>query len=393
MSGRAMASSGNSAKAKTVVALVECPDYDDARVLAALRRGLDLLGGIDRFARPQEKILLKPNVLVGAVPEKNITTHPAVLKAMGILCQEGKTKVSFGDSPGFGSATGAAAKAGLAAAARAIGMEQVDFSTPAQVSFNEALIAKQLVLAKGALESDGIISLAKMKTHGFMRITGAVKNQFGCVPGLRKGEYHLKMPRAEHFAAMLVDINRYLKPRLYVMDGIMAMEGNGPGSGTPRRMNVLLLASDPVALDAVFCRLIHMPPDFVPTMKPAAESGLGTWNENEIEVRGDELSRLACPGFQVVRQPAAPFDRSFPYYLKKWITPRPFIDYQKCENCGVCSEVCPLEPKAVQRPLQNQNAKPIYDYKRCIRCYCCQEMCPYGAIAIHRPFLNRLIQR
>jgi uncharacterized protein (DUF362 family)/NAD-dependent dihydropyrimidine dehydrogenase PreA subunit len=388
-----MAGSEDNPGAKAAVALVACPDYDDARVLEALRRGIGLLGGIGLFARRTEKILLKPNLLTGAVPEKNVTTHPAVLKAMGALCQEAGARVAFGESPGFGGATGAAAKSGLAAAARAIGMEQADFSTAVQVSFNEALIAKQLVLAKGTLETDGIISLAKMKTHGFLRITGAVKNQFGCVPGMRKGEYHVKMPRAEHFAAMLVDINRFLSPRLYVLDGIMAMEGNGPGSGKSRHMGVLLLSSDPAALDAVFCRLIHLPPQYVPTMRPAAESGLGTFDENEIEIRGDELSRLACPDFKVVREPAASFDRSFPYYLKKWITPRPEIDYPLCMNCGVCTAVCPLEPKAVRPPASSPAAKPIYDYQRCIRCYCCQEMCPHGAIFIRRPLLSRIIHR
>lgn len=379
--------------AKTKVALIACPDYAEELVLRALRKGIDLLGGISRFARPGEKILLKPNILNGAAAEKCVTTHPSLLKAMGALCQEKGARVNFGDSPGFGSAQTAAARSGLAAAARELGMEQADFNTPVQVSFKEALIAKQLVLAKDALETDGIISLAKMKTHGFMRITGAIKNQFGCVPGIRKGEYHVKMPRAEHFASMLVDINRFLKPRLYVLDGIVAMEGNGPGSGTPRRMNVLLLSSDPAALDAIFCRLIHLPARYVPTMAPAAASGLGRYRENEIELCGDEISRLECPDFKVVRQPAVPFDRSFPYYLKKWISPRPFIDESLCENCGICTEVCPLEPKAVQQRTDGKNSLPVYDYERCIRCYCCQEMCPSGAIAIKRPLLSRILHR
>jgi uncharacterized protein (DUF362 family)/ferredoxin len=376
------------------VALVECPDYDDGRVLSALRRGVDLLGGIQRFASSAERILLKPNMLSGAAPEKNVTTHPAVLKAMGRLCLEAGARVRFGDSPGWGSGQSAAARCGLAAAAAEIGMEQADLSVPAQVRFNEALVAKQLVLAREALEADGIIGLSKMKTHGFMRITGAVKNQFGCVPGIRKGEFHVKMPRAEHFAAMLVDINRYLRPRLYVMDGIVAMEGNGPGSGTPRRMGVLLLSGDPVALDAVFCKLIRLPAEFVPTMKPGAESGLGTWADGEITVLGDEVSSLSCPGFKVVRQPAVTLDRSFPYYLKKWLTPRPYIKAALCQRCGVCTEVCPLEPKAVAPALPgDKKTPPLYDYERCIRCYCCQEMCPHGAVAIRRPLLSRIIQR
>jgi uncharacterized protein (DUF362 family)/Pyruvate/2-oxoacid:ferredoxin oxidoreductase delta subunit len=277
--------------------------------------------------------------------------------------------------------------------ANELGLEQADFQTPITVSFNQALIAKQLVLAKGALEADGIISLAKMKTHGFMRITGAVKNQFGCVPGLRKGEFHVKMPTAEHFAAMLVDINRYLRPRLYVMDGIVAMEGNGPKSGQPIKMKVLLFSSDPVALDAVFCRLINLSPAYVPTMKPGSESGLGTYQDSQIQICGDSVSDLVRPDFQVIRQPAVTFDSSFPYYLKNLIAPRPFINYSLCENCGVCTKVCPLEPKAVRPSNDCKETKPGYDYQRCIRCYCCQELCPAGAIAIKTPLLGKIIHR
>jgi uncharacterized protein (DUF362 family)/NAD-dependent dihydropyrimidine dehydrogenase PreA subunit len=377
----------------TKVALIACSDYDAERVFYAVQKGVDLLGGISRFVSTNEKILLKPNLLTGSAPEKAITTHPSLLKAMALLCRQNGAQVSFGDSPGWGNPQTVAAKSGLSAVAKEIGLEQTDFNTPVTVSFNEALLAKQLVLAKGALEADGIISLAKMKTHGFMRITGAVKNQFGCVPGLRKGEFHVKMPTAEHFAAMLVDINRYLKPRLYVMDGIVAMEGNGPKSGNLRKMKVLLFSSDPVALDAVFCRLINLPPAYVPTMKPASESGLGTYQDAEIEICGDSISDLACLDFKVIRQPAVTFDRSFPYYLKNWIAPRPFIKYELCTNCGVCTTVCPLEPKAVRRVDNHKETKPGYDYRHCIRCYCCQELCPSGAIGIKTPLLGKIIHR
>jgi Pyruvate/2-oxoacid:ferredoxin oxidoreductase delta subunit len=201
------------------------------------------------------------------------------------------------------------------------------------------------------------------------------------------------MPQAEHFAAMLVDINRFLKPRLFILDGIVAMEGNGPKSGNPRKVNALLFSSDPVALDAVFCRLIHLSPEYVPTMKPGRESGLGTYLDSEIQLCGDSILDLACPDFDVVRRPAVTFDRAFPYYLKNWISPRPVIDYLLCENCGVCSEVCPLQPKAVRRADNRKGTKPSYDYNRCIRCYCCQELCPHGAIAIKRPLLSRIIHR
>jgi formate hydrogenlyase subunit 6/NADH:ubiquinone oxidoreductase subunit I len=135
-----------------------------------------------------------------------------------------------------------------------------------------------------------------------------------------------------------------------------------------------------------------MPAHHVPTMNPAARSGLGRTRDDEIEVCGDEISRLECPDFEVVRQPAVATDRSFPYYLKKWVTARPFIDPALCVNCGICTDVCPLEPKAVQKKPGDADARPVYDYPRCIRCYCCQEMCPHGAISIRRPLLSRLIR-
>jgi uncharacterized protein (DUF362 family)/ferredoxin len=388
-----MAGAENKVLQKSTVCLIECPDYNPERVFQAVRKGIDLLGGMSRFVSPTEKILLKPNILSGSNPEKAVTTHPSLLRAMALLCQQNGARVSFGDSPGWGNPHTMAAKAGFDAVAKEIGLEYADFQIPVTVSFNEALIAKQLVFTRGALETDGIISLAKMKTHGFMRITGAIKNQFGCVPGLRKSEFHVKMPTTEHFAAMLVDVSRYLRPRLYVMDGIVAMEGNGPGSGNPRKMRALLFSSDPVALDAVFCRLINLPSKYVPTMQPAAETGLGTYQDSQIEICGDPVSSLACPDFRVVRRPPITFDRAFPYYLKNQITPRPAINTALCKNCGVCTEVCPLEPKAVLPQPGQRKPQPVYDYKRCIRCYCCQEMCPHGAITIKRPLLSRLIHR
>ena len=378
---------------KSKVSLVECRDYDPERVFAAVRKGVDLLGGISRFVAAYEKIVLKPNLLAAAAPEKAVTTHPSVLRAVALLCLQQQARVSYGDSPAWGSPQSVAARAGLDAVALELGLPLADFTTPATVSFNQAAIAKQLILARGALEADGIISLAKMKTHGFMRITGAVKNQFGCVPGLRKGEFHVKMPSTGHFAAMLADINRFLKPRLYVMDGIVAMEGNSPRSGNPRPMNVLLFSSDPVALDAVFCRLINVSPEHVPTMKPAAEGGLGTYLESEIDICGDPFSHLVCPDFDVLRQPVLGWDNAFPVFLKNWISPRPVIDYPLCKNCGSCTDICPLEPKAVRPANDDKETKPSYDYQRCIRCYCCQELCPHGAISIKRPLLSRLIHR
>ena len=198
------------------VAVVRCENYQPDRVATAVKKGINLVGGVSSFANPGEKILLKPNLLVGDKPEKGATTHPQVLQAVGQVFKERGAALSYGDSPGLGKPGRAAQQAGYKDAADSVGMRLADFQTAVTVAFPEALLAKQLVLAAGALEADGIISLSKMKTHGFTRVTGAVKNQFGCIPGLRKAEYHVKMPDVYDFSRVMVDINRYLKT--YILD-------------------------------------------------------------------------------------------------------------------------------------------------------------------------------
>lgn len=353
------------------------------------------MGGIPAFAQAHEKILLKPNLLAGSHPDKLVTPYPTVFQAVAEIFKAADADMFYGDSSGIGSLEWVARQAGIKEVADNLGIRPADFRTTVPVSFPGALLAKQLRLAAGTLEADGIVSIAKMKTHGFTRITGAVKNQFGCLPGLQKAEFHVKMPDVYDFSRVLVDINGYLKPRLrlFIMDGIIAMEGNGPRGGEPSAMKVLLFSTDPVALDAVFCRLIDLNPEFVPTMKFGEESGLGVYKPGEIQIIGDDIDPLINKNFQVVRRPPERFASagSFPPFLKNRISPRPVINYDRCINCDNCVQMCPVTPKAVNHPKGNTEQKPVYDYKQCIRCYCCQEICPEKAITIKIPLLGRLI--
>jgi len=246
-------------------------------------------------------------------------------------------------------------------------------------------------VAAAALDSDSIINICKMKTHAFTRITGAVKNLLGCVPELLKADWHVRMPDIRHFAAGLIDLAMALPARLHLMDGIQAMEGNGPSGGKPRQMGVLLFSTDPIALDAVFCRLIDLKPEYVPTMAPGKEAGLGTFLANEIELLGDSLAESIALDFQVVRRPAERAIQNYflPGFLQKLISPRPMISASACTRCGICIESCPVKPKALFRSCSAE--LPRFLGKNCIRCYCCQENCPEKAISVYRPPLARLV--
>lgn len=258
------------------VALVRCASYDSDEVAAAIRRGFALLGGAERFVSPGEQIVLKPNLLVPRTPNRAVTTHPSVFRAVADELQSAGAILTYGDSPGFGTTEAAARRAGIAAAAKSLSIPVADFGTGESIPFPDGHLIKHFTIARGVAVADGLISLPKMKTHGLTRMTGAIKNQFGCIPGTLKAEFHARLPNADFFSQMLVDLNRCLGPRLFVMDGVVAMEGNGPQGGTPREMNVLLLSDDPVALDTTVCRMMALDPKLVPPLVYGERLGLGT---------------------------------------------------------------------------------------------------------------------
>ncbi|MDD5264201.1 MAG: DUF362 domain-containing protein [Candidatus Bipolaricaulis sp.] len=375
----------------STVALVRCTSYRDDEVDAAVRRGLDLLGGALRFVRPGESVVLKPNLLVGREAERAVTTHPSVFRAVARALGDAGVRLSYGDSPGFGRTENVAGRAGIADVARELAIPVADFGSGETVSFPDGHLIKQFTIAHGVLDADGLVSIAKLKTHGLTRLTGAIKNQFGCIPGMLKAEFHARLPNADLFSQMLVDLNLLLRPRLSVVDGIVAMEGNGPQSGRPRSMNVILLSADPVALDATICRLIDLDPRLVAPIAYGEAFGLGS--AKAIDVVGDPVDGFVVPDFDVQRSSRATAGRPgrVGRIARCLIVPRPVIRSEACTRCGTCVRVCPVTPKGVE--FAANGSPPAHHYDRCIRCYCCQELCPEGAIEVDVPPLGRLIHR
>ena len=386
---------------KHTVALIPLSAYDQEQTDAAVRQGIALLGGIGKFVKPEEKIVLKPNLLVRALPQKAITTHPAVFEAVcRLLREEGYKHLSYGDSPGNPTTTPdkAAEGAGIAEAAAKYQVEKADFASGSVVPFPEGHAAKSFYLCKGVQEADALINLCKMKTHALERITGAMKNLYGCITGVNKAAGHAAFPNSEVFADMIADLNMCIRPRLHIMDGVVAMEGNGPSSGTPVNMNVLLFSADPVALDTVFAHLVHLDPEAVPTCVSGARVGLGVMDAESIEVVTPEgtltlqetQAKFGKADFDVFRGKALKKGTLSAFMpLLPFLQHRPKADMKKCIACGICEESCPVPEKAVH---SGHGQKAKYDYKKCIRCYCCQEMCPAKAITVHRPLLGRILK-
>lgn len=390
---------------KSKVVIIECKDYEQEHVDRAIKVGMELLGGIDLFFQKEEEILFKPNLLVKASPEKCVTTHPAVFRSiLKLLHEEGYAHLGYGDSPGnpIGGVEKTSEGSGLKQVADQYQVPLKNFMEGIDVEFPEGNVCKKFTLCKAVTEADGIINLCKMKTHQLERITGAVKNTFGCVYGINKMAFHAKYPDADTFGKMLADLNLLVKPRLHIMDGIMAMEGNGPQSGTPASMGVLILSADPVAVDTIFCRLVHLNPALVPTNIHGETYGVGRMNLEEISIWTEEgeadieeiVSRFGNPEFDVYRgisdETQLNMLKPFIPLLKK----RPVIRKEKCISCGICVESCPIGSTALKFPAQKTGKKvPVYNYDNCIRCYCCQEMCPQKAIDVKVPLLAKLMDR
>ena len=380
--------------AKSKVAIVRCESYDEETVYRAVKKGISLIGGVESFVRKGEKILLKVNNLAGDIPEKAVTTHPSVLNATIKVFLKNNISIFYGDSPGFEKPANGLTKSGLKQIGDRYNLELGDFENGKAVEYPQAMVCNKFNIANACLEADGIINLSKMKTHGLARITGAVKNQYGCVFGLHKAGFHVKYPNAITFSKMLVDLNNLLKPRLCIMDAIVAMEGNGPRGGEPVSMNCIIISTDPVAVDATFCRMININPSFIPTNKYGKLSGLGNYDLKDIDYVGEPWKSFVSKKFKVDRTPVgASVLRSASPAIRNAFYDKPVIEPSNCTKCRICVDACPVDGKALQFRTVNgkldKKNPPIYDYDKCIRCYCCQEMCPFKAIYLKKPLPNR----
>jgi len=388
---------------KSKVALVKCISYEETEVQQAVQTAIELLGGLDnvmetRGLDKKSHLVLKPNLLAKTPPEKACTTHPAVFKAVGKTLQEGGYgNLTYGDSPASPvmKPEKIAEECGLTKPAEELGIPFGDFEHGTEVEFPQGRTAKKFVICEEILAADGIINVCKMKTHQLERITGAVKNIFGFVYGINKAASHAKYPTAEIFAKMMADLNNFIPPVLHIMDGVVAMEGNGPQSGTPTQMNVILASQDPVALDTVYCHLVNLDWNLVPTNVFAASQGVGTAQNIEIiTIDGiitpqEAFDRYGSGEFNVQRAREYRGALEQVRFLKPILEKKPIVKKELCVGCGVCVDTCPVDGKAIKLV----NKKAVYEYSKCIKCYCCQEMCPKEAITVKKPLLAKFADR
>jgi len=378
----------------SIVAISRQADYSHAGVLNALRQCMAHLGGMRAFVKPGQRVLLKPNLLSGVPPERAVTTHPTVVAAAIMLVREAGGLPFIAESPGIGGLASIARKAGIEDVMRSLSVPYGVCNEETVFSCDANTVVKRLPLLKAVADADVIISLPKLKTHAQMTFTGAIKNQFGLVLGIAKGQYHFRFQDRLRLGEFMLDINRMVKPALAIMDAVIGMEGDGPAGGDPRPIGALIASADLMALDVVACHVIGLDPATVPTVKAGILRGYGATSLDAIEIAGSSLDETRVRDFRLVPGSVDLLGVvPLPRFLLRWFgrqwVPRPRIIADKCTTCMACRDGCPVRPTAIDPGL------PVHQQvndRTCIRCYCCHEFCPSKAIRLKRSVLDRLFR-
>ncbi|WBW97598.1 DUF362 domain-containing protein [Oceanirhabdus sp. W0125-5] len=380
------------------VSLLKCDSYDAKKIESKIRYGFELLGGEEyiRSIIPQNSsIMLKPNLLSIERVGSPVVTNDVFFEGVIRVLKDYSSNIKFGDSPGFGDSRRAAEKCGLINVANKYGVEFVPFKEEVHVTLEKAIRCTSWNVSKEAYESDVLITLPKMKTHAMAYFTGAIKNQFGCIVGTKKASWHTRMPEANNFSKMLLDLNSVLGTDYAIMDGIVAMQGNGPKNGEPYNMNSIIMGKSLSAVDSIAAYLMgYKDPLETPILKEVHDSKWGPVLIEDIKVLGEDLESMSVDDFELCRKGGNFYfiNPSVTNFLRGMIAPYPSLIKEKCIKCKRCVDVCPETPKAVLMKKNNKNEVwPVWDMKQCIRCFCCQELCPVGAIETRKTTLGRLL--
>jgi len=360
--------------------IVRTSTYEEKRLRPLLFEMLARLDG--GRIRHGARVLVKPNLLSPASPEDAVLTHPLVVKAVVEYALEKGAAVQLSDSPAIGSFERILRISGIAEAIRGLDVVCKPFEKSVRVDVGKPF--ERIDIAEDALNADLIINLPKLKTHGHMLLTLAVKNMFGCIVGFRKPEWHMRAGvDRDMFARLLVRIHARVRPAFAILDGVLAMEGEGPGkSGSPRQLGVIMGGRDGQAIDEAVCRMIGVDPLLLPTHKAA--QGYGLIDENiEIDGRLPRVAHFRLPEIA----PLIYGPKALQGFVRRHLVQRPVCDPSRCKMCSECWKICPAAA------ITARKGGLSFDYDRCIRCYCCIEVCPHSALRAVETTVGRAIRR
>ncbi|MBU0699533.1 MAG: DUF362 domain-containing protein [Pseudomonadota bacterium] len=359
---------------------IKTATYDYDTLKPTIFEMLDAMGA--DLIPERSRVLIKPNLLLPAPPETAILTHPHVIRAVAeyVVGKGGRPLIS--DSPAMGSLEKIRKDGGYYQALKDLDVDFKAFKTSVKVDIGKPF--GHIEIAREAVEADIVINLPKLKTHVGMLLTLGVKNLFGCIVGLRKPKWHLRIGLdRDMFARLLVQIYHAIDPSITIVDGILALEGQGPGKGgVPRHLGILAGGRNAVAVDMAICSMLGIDPDELFTHKAAKDLGLFG---NAVSINGDFniVDNFRLPDTGPLTLGPKPFHR----FMRKHLLQRPEVDGLLCRLCGECRQYCPA------KAITQDNKAINFDYDGCIRCYCCIEICPYGALRATETMPGKVLRK
>lgn len=365
-------------------------EYREELIYPALCQAMEQLD-IAKDLHADMKVILKPNLIMAATTANPVTTHPLIIQCMArYLKEHGIRHITLAESPG-----GLYNAEFMKKIYRTCGMNDLvplvtlnmDFS--AKTVFCPAdFVNHSFHIITPICEGDYIINLCKLKTHAMTGYSGGIKNLFGTIPGLEKPQFHYRFKDIDSFSRMLVELAQTVKPQLTVIDGIVAMEGNGPTGGTPYPLGLLFASRDLYTQDYFAARIMGLDPMQISMIRQSVELGLAT--PDALTLAGDPMPEGLRP-FVVPDARKLDFSSHFPGFIQKPLTKiaarllksYPQVDPKICIGCGKCAESCPANVIEIKQS-GNNGKKASFQKRGCISCFCCQEMCPVKAISVKK---------
>lgn len=373
------------------VAICRAKNYQAEQVQKALRKCLELLGGLEKFFNPRRKIFVKINHLSpSSPPDRGIITHPGFTREILCLLKDLEMDITVGDDIQSVKGDGFSIS-GYRQLCQELGVRLVNLK---ETGFRETTcrgkLLKKVFVSPLLLETDYILNLPKLKTHSYTIFTGAVKNLFGVIPHGLRLQYHRQFPRNELFSEMLVDIFSCVPPHMNIMDAIMAMEGEGPSAGNLRNLGLVLASPDAFALDAVAAKIIGLRPMTVLTTSFGHERSLGKGSLQDISIFGEKVEDVEVKDFRHSAIAVGFLRRKIPSFLYSYLQERlvfiPEVSPGKCTSCLECLNICP------RRAIDLHKGKARIHKDACIHCMCCHEVCRFQAIKLKQLFLGKAIR-
>lgn len=383
---------------RNAVAIAPCEEYDEDKVAAILRTHFSEFG-LDQAFFSGKNVVIKPNLVIRKAPEAAATTHPAMLAALLKVLSEMSVTPTIAESPGgvydHQRLKNIYRTCGIAEPCERFGAMLNDDTEAVFVPFAEGKRVKRFHIIKPIADADIIFDLCKLKSHSLTKMSAAVKNFFGVIPGIEKFEMHATFPDYGDFGEMICDLCALLcetKEVIAITDAIIGMEGDGPTAGTPRKIGAVLTSRNPFASDLAAEKILGFT-GTVPLVKEAISRGLCPEKAEDLEFFGMRPEEIALSDFKEPETAKSRSTSALSFFsqgkIGRLFMPKPVPILEKCRGCGECVASCPQ--KTITLVAKNGKKKAEIHHSACIRCYCCQELCPFEAIRVKKNLLIRMI--